>query len=302
MRRSIAPRPKRGPNETRSSGSCASSRSRSRSSACAGVMPQSYNLEEFWDNLRNARDLVTEIPRDRWSWQDHDGNPLKEANKSNSRWGGFMKEVDKFDPLFFGITPREAEMMDPQQRIFLETVWHAIEDSGHKVSDLLRHQAPACSSASPAKDYIDVLTEHQMALDGYFRLRQFSFRSWRIASRSCSICAGPARPSTPLAPSSLIALHRAIESIHTGSSDMAIVGGVQVMLTPRRHISLSSAGMLSVRRQVQDLRQERKRLCARRGRRRHFHQATRQGRSRRQSDLCGDQVPPPRITAGASRC
>ncbi|HLP42764.1 MAG TPA: SDR family NAD(P)-dependent oxidoreductase, partial [Fibrobacteria bacterium] len=86
----------------------------------SGVMPQSDDLEEFWENLRDARNLVTEIPRDRWKWEDFDGDPLKERNKTNSRWGGFMREVDKFDPLFFGISPREAEMMDPQQRIFLE--------------------------------------------------------------------------------------------------------------------------------------------------------------------------------------
>jgi polyketide synthase PksN len=61
----------------------------------AGVMPQSDTLEEFWDHLANARNLVTEIPRDRWIWEQYDGNPVKEVNKSNSRWGGFMREVDK---------------------------------------------------------------------------------------------------------------------------------------------------------------------------------------------------------------
>lgn len=210
----------------------------------AGTMPQSSNLEEFWDNLRNSRDLVTEIPRDRWIWEEHDGNPVKEANKSNSRWGGFMKEVDKFDTFFFGITPREAEMMDPQQRIFLETVWHAIEDSGHKVSDLAGTRTGLFVGVS-AKDYIDVLTEHQMAVDGY----SASGNSHSILANRISFLLNLRGPSAPLdtaCSSSLIALHRAIESIHTGSSDMAIVGGVQVMLTPVGHISLSSAGMLSV--------------------------------------------------------
>lgn len=210
----------------------------------AGTMPQSSNLEEFWDNLRNSRDLVTEIPRDRWIWEEHDGNPVKEANKSNSRWGGFMKEVDKFDTFFFGITPREAEMMDPQQRIFLETVWHAVEDSGHKVSDLAGTRTGLFVGVS-AKDYIDVLTEHQMSVDGY----SASGNSHSILANRISFLLNLRGPSAPLdtaCSSSLIALHRAIESIHTGSSDMAIVGGVQVMLTPVGHISLSSAGMLSV--------------------------------------------------------
>jgi polyketide synthase PksN len=208
-----------------------------------GVMPQSENLEQFWDNLKNARNLVTEIPRDRWIWEDYFGNPLKEANKSNSKWGGFMKDVDKFDPLFFGITPREAQMMDPQQRIFIETVWSAIEDSGHKVSDLSGTKTGLFVGVS-AKDYIDVLVEHHAVLDGY----SASGNSHSILANRVSYLFNLRGPSAPLdtaCSSSLVALHRAVESIHTGSSDMAIVGGVQVMLTPAAHITLSLAGMLS---------------------------------------------------------
>src|SRR6266850_1970868 len=80
----------------------------------SGVMPQSEDLEEFWENLKSSKDLVTVIPPDRWRWEDYYGDPLKEVNKSNSKWGGFMKEIDKFDPMFFGISPREAQMIDPQ--------------------------------------------------------------------------------------------------------------------------------------------------------------------------------------------
>lgn len=210
----------------------------------AGVMPQSNNVEEFWDNLKNSRNMVTEIPRDRWIWEDYHGNPVKERNKSNSKWGGFMKEVDKFDPLFFGMTPREAEMMDPQQRIFIETVWSAIEDSGHKVSDLSGTKTGVFVGVS-AKDYIDVLSENQVSLDGF----SASGNSHSILANRISFLFNLRGPSAPLdtaCSSSLVALHRAIESIHTGSSDMGLVGGVQVMLTPIAHISLSSAGMLSV--------------------------------------------------------
>lgn len=210
----------------------------------AGVMPQSENLDVFWKHLKNAHNLVTEIPRDRWIWEEYDGNPVKEVNKSNSKWGGFIKDVDKFDPLFFGITPREAQMMDPQQRIFLETVWSAIEDSGHRVSDLSGTKTGLFVGVS-AKDYIDVIADHQSALDGF----SASGNSHSTLANRVSFLLNLRGPSAPLdtaCSSSLVALHRAIESIHTGSSDMAIVGGVQVMLTPIAHISLSSAGMLSV--------------------------------------------------------
>ncbi len=95
----------------------------------AGRFPGSADLTEFWDHLEQGRDLVTEIPGDRWDWRAHTGT-------SRSRWGGFVPGVDRFDAAFFGISPREAELMDPQQRLLLEVVWTAIEDAGYRASDL----------------------------------------------------------------------------------------------------------------------------------------------------------------------
>lgn len=209
----------------------------------SGVMPESKDLEEFWDNLENERNLITVIPRDRWNWEDYDGDPFKEKNKTNSKWGGFMKDVDKFDPLFFGISPREAEMMDPQQRIFLETVWKAIEDSGHKVSDLSGTKTGLFVGVA-TRDYADSLVDKHIPLDGYTA----SGNSHSVLVNRVSFLLNLRGPSAPLdtaCSSSLIAVHRAIESIHTGSSDMAIVGGVQLMLTPAAYISFGMAGMLS---------------------------------------------------------
>jgi polyketide synthase PksN len=209
----------------------------------SGVMPGSKDLEEFWENLENEKNLITEIPKDRWKWEDYDGDPFKEENKTNSKWGGFMKDVDKFDPLFFGISPREAEMMDPQQRIFLETVWKTIEDSGHKVSDLSGTKTGLFVGVA-TRDYADILADKQVPLDGYTA----SGNSHSVLVNRVSFLLNLRGPSAPLdtaCSSSLIAIHRAIESIHTGSCDMAIVGGVQLMLTPAAYISFGMAGMLS---------------------------------------------------------
>nr|QEO74213.1 methyltransferase [uncultured bacterium] len=209
----------------------------------AGVMPQSEDLDVLWENLKDAKDLVTVIPEDRWNWEDYYGDPIKERNKSNSKWGGFMKEVDKFDPLFFGISPREAQMMDPQQRIFLETVWKAIEDSGQKVSDLSGTRTGLFVGVG-SNDYLDIMRGLPVALDGYTA----SGNSHSVLANRVSFLLnlrGPSAPIDTACSSSLIALHRAIESIHSGSSDMAIVGGVQVILSPGGYISFGAAGMLS---------------------------------------------------------
>lgn len=207
----------------------------------SGVMPQSEDVDEFWENLKNARNLVTVIPGDRWNWEDYDGDPLKEENKSNSKWGGFMKEADKFDPLFFGISPKEAELMDPQQRIFLETVWKAVEDSGQKVSDLAGTKTGLFVGVA-TNDYREWLTHipvHAYASTG---------NSHSVLANRISFLLdlhGPSAPLDTACSSSLVALHRAIESIHTGSSDMAIVGGVQVMSAASGYIAFSQAGMLA---------------------------------------------------------
>lgn len=209
----------------------------------SGVMPGSENLEEFWENLENEKNLITVIPEDRWNWEDYDGDPFREKNKTNSKWGGFMSDVDKFDPSFFGISPREAEMMDPQQRIFLETVWKTIEDSGHKVSDLSGTKTGLFVGVA-TRDYADSLVDNQIPLDGYTA----SGNSHSVLVNRVSFLLNLRGPSAPLdtaCSSSLIAVHRAIESIHTGSCDMAIVGGVQLMLTPAAYISFGMAGMLS---------------------------------------------------------
>lgn len=209
----------------------------------SGVMPQSEHLEEFWESLRDARDLVTVVPEDRWRWQDCFGDPMKEANKTHSKWGAFMKEVDKFDPHFFGISPREAHMMDPQQRIFLQTVWSAIEDSGHKVSDLAGTKTGLFVGVATS-DYTSLVNRLQIDLDAFTA----SGTSHSVLANRISFLLNLRGPSSPIdtaCSSSLVALHRAIESIHTGSCEMAIVGGVQVMLTPAAHVAFSKAGRLS---------------------------------------------------------
>ena len=209
----------------------------------AGVMPQSEDLDALWASLEAGADLVTVIPPDRWPWEDYYGDPLREVNKSNSKWGGFMKEIDKFDPLFFGISPREAQMMDPQQRIFLETVWKAIEDSGQKVSDLAGTRTGLFVGVG-SNDYLDLMRNQTIAVDGYTA----SGNAHSVLANRVSFLLNLRGPSSPIdtaCSSSLVALHRAVESIHAGSSDMAIVGGVQVIMSPGGYISFGVAGMLS---------------------------------------------------------
>ncbi|MGP3781688.1 beta-ketoacyl synthase N-terminal-like domain-containing protein [Bacillus sp. 4A_MP3] len=71
------------------------------------------DIEAYWQNLKEGKDCMTEIPKDRWDWRDYYGDPAKEANKTNVNQGGFIDGIAEFDPLFFGISPREAEQIGP---------------------------------------------------------------------------------------------------------------------------------------------------------------------------------------------
>lgn len=85
----------------------------------SGIFPMAKDVEAYWKILKEGKDCMTEIPKDRWDWREYEGNPAKEVNKTNVKWGGFIDGIADFDPLFFGISPREAEQMEPQQRLLL---------------------------------------------------------------------------------------------------------------------------------------------------------------------------------------
>ncbi|MCX7920841.1 MAG: amino acid adenylation domain-containing protein [Clostridia bacterium] len=208
-----------------------------------GVMPGSDNLEEFWNHILCERNLVTEIPSDRWNWREYYGDPMSDGNKTNSRWGAFLKEVDKFDASFFGISPKEAKVMDPQQRIFLEVLWSTIEDAGYRVADLSQKRVGVFVGVSNS-DYTDLLKEAGEEIDVHGMIGN---GHPYLANRVSFLLnlTGPSEPIDTLCSSSLVSIHRAIESIRSGSSEVAIAGGINIILKPTLNIFFSKAGMLS---------------------------------------------------------
>ncbi len=208
----------------------------------SGVMPQSENLEDFWCNLVEGKDLITEIPQDRWDWKSLYGDPSLEANKTNIKWGGFLRNADKFDPMFFGISPREAELMDPQQRVFMETVWKTIEDAGYKASDLSGTQTGVFVGVA-AWDYYEILKGCTAGIQAQTSVGTSHAMLANRISYLLNIH-GPSEPIDTACSSSLVAIHRAVEAIRNGDCDMAIAGGVSILASPTLYISFSKAGML----------------------------------------------------------
>src|SRR6185312_6678945 len=91
---------------------------------------------EFWKNLRDGLDAITEVPADRWNIEAFYSQEPGKPGKSQAKWGGFIDDIDRFDPHFFGISPREAARMDPQQRLLLEVAWESLEDAGQPLENV----------------------------------------------------------------------------------------------------------------------------------------------------------------------
>jgi len=195
----------------------------------AGRYPEARNMKEFWENLKHGRNCISQIPKDRWDWQKYYDEEKGKEGKYYSKWGGFIQDIDRFDPLFFHISPREAEKMDPQERVFLETAYATIQDAGYQPKTL-------CESKKVGV-FVGVMNHDYSSSTTY----------WSIANRISYLMDfyGPSMAVDTACSSSLTAIHLALESMYSGTSDCALVGGVNLILKPNHYVDLSSMTMLS---------------------------------------------------------
>ena len=202
------------------------------------------NVEDFWRLLCNGTDAITEIPKDRWTIDSfYDPDP-DAAGKILTRWGGFLDQVDQFDPQFFGISPREADGMDPQHRLLLEVAWEALEHAG-QAPDKLTGSDTGVFTGISVSDYYQIMTKQEHdKLDVY--LAQGTAHSAASGRISYLLgLQGPAISIDTACSSSLVATHLAVQSLRSGECRMAIAGGVNTILLPEVHISFSRARMIS---------------------------------------------------------
>ena len=197
----------------------------------------------LWDALLRGEDFITEVPADRWDAEDLYDPEKGVAGRSVSKWGAFLDDVTGFDPDFFGINEREATAMDPQHRVLLETAWEAVEQAGFRPSSLAG-SATGVFMGMSHDDYAMVTSDAGAFDQAYaFTGNPFSMASGRI-SHSLGLH-GPSLTTDTACSSSLVAVHQACRSLHEGESDMALAGGVMLMLDQRLFASASGQGMLS---------------------------------------------------------
>ena len=207
----------------------------------AGRFPGANTLEDFWDNLAAGADCITEVPASRW-------NPDQYASQCVCRWGGFLDGVDQFDPLFFRISPREAVSMDPQERLFLQTAWHTLENAGY-TPDRLRQAADGSPRRVGVFVGITWGSYQLLSAQEWLRSNQIlgSSSYWSVANRVSWFldCKGPSLAVDTACSSSLAAIHLAVQSLRRGECAVAIAGGVNLLLHPCKYVALSGLGFLA---------------------------------------------------------
>lgn len=206
--------------------------------------PGANSPSEFWSSLLSGRDGISEVPPGRWE-QATFYSPDNSPGKSRSRWGGFIDGIDEFDAEFFGVSPREAVFLDPQQRLLLEVVHEALDDAG-LCSESLRGTRVGVFVGGFTLDYMLM----QMGGTDYLGVESHTATGSMmtlLANRLSYIYdfTGPSLTVDTACSSSLVATHLACQAMNSGECDLAIVGGVNALLTPSYTVAESQAGMLS---------------------------------------------------------
>jgi acyl transferase domain-containing protein/aryl carrier-like protein len=200
--------------------------------------------EAFWELLRDGVDATGEFPAARADASRlYDPDP-EAPGKAYVTRGGFLDEVDRFEPGVFGISPREAVGMDPQQRLTLEVVWEALERAGYAPDGLEGSRTGVFLGVSTT-DYVRARQEAGdiRDVDGYQLIGEPSFIAGRV-SYTLGLM-GPSKVVDTTCSSSLVALHDACQSLRLGECDLALAGGVNLMLTPYNFVLLSKFRALS---------------------------------------------------------
>ena len=201
--------------------------------------------ESYWKFLANGVDAIAEVPTDRWDAEAfYDPDPLA-PGRMPSKWGGFLSDVAGFDADFFGITPREAEAMDPQQRVLLEVAWEAIEHAGIAPDQLAGSRAAVMMGVYYG-EYQSASATNPDAIDAYSATgNAHSVTVGRVAYLLG--LHGPAVAVDTACSSSLVSVHLACQSLRMRESDLALAGGVSLILRPETQLALGKWGMLSPR-------------------------------------------------------
>ncbi|MEK6249269.1 MAG: AMP-binding protein, partial [Planctomycetales bacterium] len=207
--------------------------------------PGADDPHAFWQLLKNGVDAISEVPSDRWDVDRYYDPDPESPGKMYTRRGGFLEQVDQFDPQFFSIAPREAISIDPQHRLLMEVAWETLEDAGQAPDRLERGRTGVFVGISNC-DYarLSVRQNDLSSIDTYTATgTSLSIAAGRLAFFLG--LRGPCLAIDTACSSSLVAVHMAVESLRNGECSSALAGGVNLILEPSASIALSQVRALS---------------------------------------------------------
>ena len=199
--------------------------------------------DQLWSLLREGVDAIGPVPKDRWDVDAFYHSDAKRPGKYYIQEGGYLEGIDLFDAQFFGVAPREASRIDPQQRILLEMAWEALEDAGQPVDELKGSDTGVFIGLS-GSDYGHLQYDQSKTLNAYSGVgsagsiaanRLSYFFDWR----------GPSMAVDTACSSSMVAFHQACRSLWSGESSMCLAGGIGILLQAETTVGFCKAGMLS---------------------------------------------------------
>jgi acyl transferase domain-containing protein/NADPH:quinone reductase-like Zn-dependent oxidoreductase/thioesterase domain-containing protein/SAM-dependent methyltransferase/acyl carrier protein len=197
----------------------------------------------FWRLLSEGRQAVGDVPPDRWSLATYFHPDRAAVGAMASRWGGFIDTLDRFDAAFWGLSPREAMRMDPQQRWLLEVTWEAIEDAGI-VPSSLHGSATGVFVGISGNDYGGLQLSEADGVDAYTNSGNTASIAANRISYLLDLC-GPSVAVDTACSSSLVAVSLACDSLRAGTCETALAGGVNALISPQVSVGFSKASMLS---------------------------------------------------------
>jgi acyl transferase domain-containing protein/thioesterase domain-containing protein/acyl carrier protein len=204
------------------------------------------SLADYWRVISEGIEATREVPPDRWDIDELYDATGTQNGKMSTRWGGFVDDIDQFDPAFFGIAPREAARMDPQQRLLLEVAWETLENAGLPADKMAGTQT-AVFVGIGGTDYSKVpaqFADYFCHIDAHVG----TGNALSIASNRISYIFdfhGPSASVDTACSSSSLAIHLAVDSLRRGEATAALAGGVNAIITPETTIAFSKARMLS---------------------------------------------------------
>ena len=201
--------------------------------------------DAYWKLLSTGIDGISEVPDDRWDIDDYYDPDPETPGKMSCRYGGFLQNIDSFDSTFFGITPRELVGMDPQQRLLQEVAWEALEHAGQAADELFKTPTGVFAGISS----FDYAAAQLLSVDIH-QINAYLGTGIALSAANGRLSymlglTGPSMAVDTACSSSLVAVHLACQSLRSRECDMALAGGVNVILLPELSINFSKAKMLA---------------------------------------------------------